>query len=163
MPDAVRQFIRLGLLWLTVGIAITASANPNDYPEYAQIKIAQDIQIDFITAEDVKQRLDAGAPQVIIDVRDSDHFQKTHLPGAISIPLRSLETRGKEIPRETPVVLYCACPHHLASLAYQYLYRLGYRNIRVLKEGLPGWQERHYPIKGTSQHAGLPGRDHPSL
>jgi 3-mercaptopyruvate sulfurtransferase SseA len=106
MPYAVRQFIRLGLLWLTVGIAITASANPNDYPEYAQIKIAQDIQIDFITAEDVKQRLDAGAPQVIIDVRDSDHFQKIHLPGAISIPLRSLEARGKEIPRETPVVLY---------------------------------------------------------
>jgi len=106
MPYALRQFMRLGLLWLTVGIAMTASANPNDYPEYAQIKIAQDIQIEFITAEEVKQRLDTGTPQVIIDVRDSDHFQKMHLPGALSIPLRSLEERGKDIPRETPVVLY---------------------------------------------------------
>lgn len=106
MPYAVRRFMRLGLLWLLVGIAMTASANPNDYPEYAQIKLAQNIEIEFITAEEVKQRLDTGAPQVIIDVRDHDHFQKMHLPGALSIPLRSLEERGKEVPRETPVVLY---------------------------------------------------------
>jgi 3-mercaptopyruvate sulfurtransferase SseA len=106
MPYAARQFTRLGLLWLLVGIAMTASANPNDYPEYAQIKLAQNIEIEFITAEEVKQRLDTGAPQVIIDVRDHGDFQKMHLPGALSIPLRSLEERGKEIPRETPVVLY---------------------------------------------------------
>jgi 3-mercaptopyruvate sulfurtransferase SseA len=106
MSSAVRQLIRLGWLWLVVGMAITASANPNDYPEYAQIKIAQDIPIDFITVEEVKQRLDAGAPQVLIDVRSRDNFQKAHLPGAMSIPLRTLEKHSKDIPRETPVVLY---------------------------------------------------------
>jgi 3-mercaptopyruvate sulfurtransferase SseA len=40
-------------------------------------------------------------------------------------------------------------------LAYQYLYRLGYRNISVLQEGLPGWEKRQYPLQGTSQHATL--------
>jgi rhodanese-related sulfurtransferase len=106
MPYTVRQFMRLGLLWLIAGIASTAGANPNDYPEYAHIKIAQNIQIEFITAEDVKQRLDAKTPQVLIDVRSHDNFMETHLPGAVSIPLRTLEERVKEIPRETPVVLY---------------------------------------------------------
>ncbi|ETX06367.1 rhodanese-like domain-containing protein [Candidatus Entotheonella palauensis] len=106
MPYAVRQFMRLGLLWLTIGIAIAASANPKDYPEYANIKIAQNIEIEFITPEDVKHRLDAGAPQMLVDVRSHEKFQHTHLPGAISIPLRTLEERAKSIPRETLVVLY---------------------------------------------------------
>jgi 3-mercaptopyruvate sulfurtransferase SseA len=106
MSYAVRQCMRLGFLGLIVGMAITASANPNDYPEYAQIKIAQDIPIEFITAEDVKQRIEAGAPQVLIDIRSHGDFQQMHLPGAISIPLKTLEERVKDIPRETPVVLY---------------------------------------------------------
>ncbi len=106
MPYAARQFMRLGWLWLIVGLAISASADPKDYPEYANIKIAQNIEIEFIGPEDVKNRLDAGAPQVLVDVRNHANFQKSHLPGAISIPLRSLEARAKEIPRETLVVLY---------------------------------------------------------
>ncbi len=39
-------------------------------------------------------------------------------------------------------------PHHLASLAYQQLYRAGYRNMQVLEEGLPGWQQHQYPLEG---------------
>ncbi len=106
MPYAVRQFMRFGWLWLIAAMALTASANPKDYPEYANIKIAQNIEIAFVAPEDVKSRLDAGAPQVLVDVRSHDNFQKSHIPGAISIPLRTLEERVKRIPRETPVVLY---------------------------------------------------------
>ena len=108
MPEVVRYCRRLCLLWLLAGLACaaSASANPNDYPEYAQIKIDPDITIEFITVEEVKQRLDAGEPQKIIDVRRLKLFDKTHLPGAVSIPLRDLETRIEEIPRDTPVVFY---------------------------------------------------------
>jgi 3-mercaptopyruvate sulfurtransferase SseA len=38
----------------------------------------------------------------------------------------------------------------LASLAYEQLWGLGYRNLRVLDEGIPGWIERGYPTEGTS-------------
>lgn len=106
MLYAVRHLMPLGLLYLIVAIAIGAHANPNDYPEYANIKIAQNILIEFIDAEDVKQRLDSGALQMLIDVRNRDSFQSTHLPGAVSIPLRTLEERVKDISRDTPVVLY---------------------------------------------------------
>jgi 3-mercaptopyruvate sulfurtransferase SseA len=40
-------------------------------------------------------------------------------------------------------------------LAYQYLYRLGYRNMRVLEEGMPGWQKRQYRLKGRVQQSAL--------
>jgi hypothetical protein len=30
------------------------------------------------------------------------------------------------------------------------MYELGWRNHRVLNEGLPGWVEKSYPVEGTS-------------
>jgi hypothetical protein len=29
------------------------------------------------------------------------------------------------------------------------LHERGYRNMKVLDEGLPGWLERRYPLEGT--------------
>jgi len=34
-------------------------------------------------------------------------------------------------------------------LAYGILYQNGYRNMKVLDEGLPGWIEKGYPVEGT--------------
>jgi len=43
----------------------------------------------------------------------------------------------------------------MASLAYQQLYRAGYRNIQVLEEGLPGWQQHQYPLEGLRQQSAI--------
>ena len=42
---------------------------------------------------------------------------------------------------------------HLASLAYKALERKGYRNMRVLREGIPGWQLKGYPMEGKKKSA----------
>jgi rhodanese-related sulfurtransferase len=34
-------------------------------------------------------------------------------------------------------------------LAYGILYEKGYRNMKVLDEGIPGWYQKHYPVEGT--------------
>jgi rhodanese-related sulfurtransferase len=34
-------------------------------------------------------------------------------------------------------------------LAYGILYESGYRNMKVLDEGIVGWYEKHYPMEGT--------------
>jgi len=52
----------------------------------------------------------------------------------------------------------------LASLAYERLWMLGYRNIRVLDEGIPGWIEQAYPTEGAmSGHAPNHARDYAEL
>jgi 3-mercaptopyruvate sulfurtransferase SseA len=33
------------------------------------------------------------------------------------------------------------------------LYEMGWRNQRILDEGLPGWQAKGYPLVGTSAKA----------
>lgn len=98
--------VLLGLLVLIVGYASNVLANPQDYPQFAQHKVDTDIPIAFITVDEVKQSLDVGAQQLIVDVRDRSAYEKVHLPGAVSIPLRDFPYRAVEIPRDVPVVLY---------------------------------------------------------
>lgn len=99
-------FSALSLVLLMIGINPSAFANPNDYPEYTQHRVSKEITVVFVKANVVKQRLDDGIAQTIVDVRKSHRFQKEHLPHAVSIPLKQLPNRYVEIPRDIPVVLY---------------------------------------------------------
>jgi rhodanese-related sulfurtransferase len=44
----------------------------------------------------------------VIDVRSPAEFRGGAFPGAVNIPLGELAARTSEIPRDRPVVLYCA-------------------------------------------------------
>lgn len=96
----------LGLIALGLGFAPLSTANPNDYPEFAQQKVDETLAIHFIASDEVKQRLESGAPQMLVDVRNAASYAKAHLPGAVSIPLQTLAQRAGEISRDIPVVLY---------------------------------------------------------
>jgi 3-mercaptopyruvate sulfurtransferase SseA len=47
-------------------------------------------------------------------------------------------------------------------LAYKKLYVLGYRNLRVLDEGIPGWVEQGYPTEGWRANDDEPIGDRPT-
>ncbi len=63
----------------------------------------------------VKQKIDAGA--TIIDVRTPEEFRDGAYPGAINIPVSDLSRRLAELPKNKPVVLYCASGARSASAA----------------------------------------------
>jgi len=33
-------------------------------------------------------------------------------------------------------------------VAWKFLERKGYRNMKVLREGIPGWHQKGYPVEG---------------
>lgn len=45
---------------------------------------------------------------LLLDVRTPEEFSIGHIPGAVNIPVDSLSQRMEEIPRDRPVVTYCA-------------------------------------------------------
>ena len=108
MSQAISSLQRL--LVLMIGLLMVPSpgtmANPHDYGQFAQQEVSKDIPVAFITSESVKKRLDKGAPQWLVDVRDRTSYDQSHLPGAVSVPLEELPQRFVEIPRDIPVVLY---------------------------------------------------------
>lgn len=94
------------LIVLALGHVVPTLANPQDYPQFAQHQVDPAISITFISADVVKQNLDASRPQMVVDVRSWGDYAKGHLPRAVSMPLEVLPVRIAEIPRDIPVVLY---------------------------------------------------------
>ena len=57
-----------------------------------------------ISAEDVKKLVDAHGKVLVIDVREPEAFQKETIKGAINIPIGQLESKLKDIPKDTTLV-----------------------------------------------------------
>lgn len=55
------------------------------------------------------ERLRAG-DVVLLDVRPEHEFAAGHLPGALSVPLPTLESRLADLPRDRTIVAYCRGP-----------------------------------------------------
>ena len=65
-----------------------------------------DIPIDLIRVKQVAQLLSDGAQVVLVDVRSRQEFLIRHIKGALSIPVDSIDSRSREIPRDGLVILY---------------------------------------------------------
>ena len=59
-----------------------------------------------LTTEELKDRLSRNG-LVVVDVRGNDEWNHGHIPGAIHIPLGSLESRLDEIPGNGDIAVHC--------------------------------------------------------
>lgn len=74
----------------------------------------------------VRQKIEAGAS--IVDVRTPEEFRGGGYPGAVNIPLQVLAARLGEIPKDRPVVLYCASGGR-SALAARQLQKAGFPDV----------------------------------
>lgn len=83
----------------------------------------------------------------VIDVRPPEEYASGHVPGAVNIPLKDLEQRLKELPREQEIVAYCRGPHCvLAFDAVAQLRAKGFQ-ARRMEDGFPEWREAGLPVE----------------
>jgi rhodanese-related sulfurtransferase len=101
---------------------------------------------EFITAEQLKQKLARDQAITIIDVRDTKtYINSPTIKGSIYFKLRKLPYRLtmpplKDLPRDREVVTYCACPHDEASIhAARIFLEAGFKHVRVLRGGWQMW------------------------
>ena len=99
-----------------------------------------------ITKEDLKQRLESGAPPVVIDARLKYPYEHStvKLPGAIRV---GTSPTTPSLPRDRDIVVYDSDPHELASsdVAAE-LIRQGYRAV-TLKGGIAEWVDAKLPTE----------------
>jgi rhodanese-related sulfurtransferase len=100
---------------------------------------AEDVAVSHtISTEELKQAIAQNEGFVIVDVRSPEEFATGRVPGAINIPLDSIEKRSAEIPKDKSVVLTCRSGRR-SGLAQETLRQLGYTNIRNHIGGILQW------------------------
>ncbi len=97
---------------------------------------------------DLKARLDWGEPALtIIDVRDRNQFNISHITGAISIPLAELVSRATQsLDLTRDIYVYGDTDEETAEAATT-LRTASYSNVSELRGGLAAWKAVSYPIE----------------
>ena len=98
-----------------------------------------------IMPEDVKAKLDAGEPIVLLDVRQPEEHALCRLAGSVLIPLGELPSRVDELDAEDQlVVVYCH--HGIRSLSgAAMLQHAGLSNVASMHGGIEAWSLRIDP------------------
>jgi rhodanese-related sulfurtransferase len=100
----------------------------------------------LVPLAELKAQLDGGRRPFLVDLRPAEEFRQGRVPGALSIPIRELRRRYREIPRGR-VVLYCDCPREELEAAYRLLVGQGAEQVQALEEPFARWVARGYPLE----------------
>jgi rhodanese-related sulfurtransferase len=111
--------------------------------------------IERISAEELKTKLAKQEHVTVLDVRGTDSYvaADNRIKGSIHVKLRRLRYRLaaaplKDVPRDSEVVTYCACPSDEASYrAAQVLLNAGFKRVRVLEGGWQMWLKAKGPVE----------------
>ena len=114
----------------------------------------------FVPVDVVKQALAEGRKMIIIDARPPSEWMRAHVKGAVSIPYHDM-ARLAEVPDDTWVIAYCACPHHLSGEVVDELRKRGHVRSAILDEGINDWHRKGYPMT-TAEGVTKPATEPPA-
>jgi rhodanese-related sulfurtransferase/DNA-binding transcriptional ArsR family regulator len=102
--------------------------------------------MDAVDTMGLMERL-AEESVVVLDVRPEEEYRAGHVPGALSVPITSLEAALQVLPKDKEIVAYCRGPYCVFSdEAVGFLKSRGYR-ARRLTEGFPEWRAADLPVE----------------
>lgn len=132
--------------WLTEYASVGVSALLGAFTLFIAWKLWQRFsllkrtaRIPRISVDELRARLDAGEPPLILDVRAQ--FDDEAIPGSIAFSLDgALDQLGDSL-TDKDVVIYCACPHELsAAMLAERLQAFGHPRTWALSGGLDAWR-----------------------
>jgi sulfur-carrier protein adenylyltransferase/sulfurtransferase len=105
-----------------------------------------------VSLEDIKRRLEAKEPMVLLDVREKEEYRGGYIPGAISVPRGFLEMQieQKVTDKNAPIVAYCAGGTR-SALAAKTLADLGYTRVESAALGFVRWKDLGFPIENPPE------------
>lgn len=101
------------------------------------------------SSHDLKSRLDWGEPGLtILDVRDRESFDKSHITGAMPMPIDELVEQAKSgLETVRDIYIYGETDAQTAEAA-GLLRQASFLKVAELKGGIPGWKAIDGPMDG---------------
>ncbi len=78
---------------------------------------------------------------VLLDVREQEEFDESHIEGCVLIPLGDIQARAEsELDKQADIVIYCG--HGIRSMnALMSMRMMGFKKLRSLDGGIAAWAE----------------------
>ena len=103
-------------------------------------------EMEAVPAREVLDRAKRGLV-LVLDVRPPEEFAAGHVPGAVNIPVKELESRLASLPKRKEIVAYCRGPYCLMS--FEAVEKLRSRGLKArrLEDGFPEWKAAGLPVE----------------
>jgi len=118
-----------------------------DYEEFCGLRRGELPESDeiFVTPQELKSKLDAGEPLLLLDVREPEELEISEFPHPYKhIPLDDLPERVHELDLTSEIIIFCRNDQR-SRLAAQMLQRMGFSRVKVLKGGINAWSQEIDP------------------
>jgi rhodanese-related sulfurtransferase len=94
-----------------------------------------------IGREELQEKIERGDDFVLVDALSQQHYERSHLPGAISLPYEFVDDAERRLPdKDAEIVVYCMNVDCAASgEEVRELSEMGYANVRHYAEGKQDW------------------------
>jgi glyoxylase-like metal-dependent hydrolase (beta-lactamase superfamily II)/rhodanese-related sulfurtransferase len=115
----------------------------------AQMLAKASASVSFMSLAELKARIEAGAEDlVVLDVRERDAYEESHIPGAKLLPRGQLELRvNQDLPDPTRRIVSCCEYGRISTLATATLREMGFQRAVALDGGMKAWREAGFPVE----------------
>ena len=114
-----------------------------DYQQFCGISYndGSDINVDRISVEELKKKLDNGDDVFLLDVREPHEYEINNINAGYLIPLNDLPDRVNELDSSRDIVAYCKVGGRSAR-AVDFLRKAGFKKVKNLVGGINAWAEK---------------------
>ena len=108
-------------------------------------------ELPHISRDELRAKIESGEEFVLVDALAPMSYARSHLPGAINLPLEWVDERApRRVPDlDTEIVVYCIDVKCTSSVFVgERLRSLGYTNVRHYADGKDDWTSAGLPLEG---------------
>ena len=103
-----------------------------------------------LSAPFAAELLSSSEPPVVVDVRGQREREQKHIGGSLSLPLNHLVESMKTLPKDRPLLVYCAGGYR-SSIAASLLQSSGFENVGEIAGGIAAWEAAKLPVRSAPE------------
>lgn len=103
------------------------------------------VSTERLSAPFAAEILASSEPPIAVDVRAPRERDQKHIAGSMSIPLNHLVENLEKLPKDRPLLLYCAGGYR-SSIAASLLQRGGFKHVSEIAGGIVSWEAAKLPV-----------------
>jgi rhodanese-related sulfurtransferase len=106
------------------------------------------IDTERLSAPFAAEYLTWDLPPLLIDIRAPREHDTKHIGGSMSIPLNHFTEKLEKLPKDRPLLVYCAGGYR-SSIAASLLQSRGFVLVSEIAGGIAGWEAAKLPVNSA--------------